>query len=119
MVRQKDKLLFVASVLAGSALWLAFDLLKTEPWDTLYGAVAILGLGFVFGYVGKEHPFIWTLGIFLGQAIFGFVSLIVASGPNFFLPLGLAFLVPFTMPALVGALAGADLAKRATPAALP
>jgi hypothetical protein len=40
-----SRLLFVASVIAGGAVWTVFALLKTEPWDTLYGWIAVAGLG--------------------------------------------------------------------------
>ena len=44
------------------------------------------------------------------------VIAMTSRGPNLFLPLGLLFLVALTLPALVGALAGAALAKRSVPA---
>ena len=47
-------------------------------------------------YAGRRHPILWSVGIFL--------------------PLGLLFVVPLTLPALIGALAGAALAKRSLPA---
>ena len=84
-----DKLMWVASVFAGAAVWAAFALFDTEPSDAL-----------------------WALGIFFGQAIFGFASLATTGGgANLFLPLGLAFLVPFTLPALAGTFAGAALTR--------
>ena len=118
MVTRKDKLLVCASSIAGGAVWIVFDALGTEPWDEPYGAVALLAVGFLFGYLGKEHPVLWTLGIFAGQALFGFAKLAKdlffysGGGANLFFPLGLLFLVPFTVPALIGAFAGAALARR-------
>jgi hypothetical protein len=93
-----------------------FHALNTEPWDTPFGPAALLGVGFVFGYTGRRHPILWSLGILLGQAIAGMAIAMTSRGPNLFLPLGLLFLVPLTLPALIGALAGAGLAKRSLPA---
>jgi hypothetical protein len=42
--------MFFASLVAGVAVWLLFDALNTEPWDTPFGPAALLGLGFAFGY---------------------------------------------------------------------
>ena len=74
-------LMFIASMIAGVAVWVLFHALNTEPWDTPFGPPALLGLGFVFGYTGRRHP-----------------------------------MLPLTLPALIGALAGAGLAKRSLPA---
>ena len=113
MVGRADRWLFVASAIAGGGLWLAFDALKLEPWDTPYGVLAILGLGFLLGFLGPRHPFAWPLGMLAGEILFGFATLFRTSGgANLFLPLGLVYLVPFTLPALFGSFAGAALAQR-------
>ena len=104
--------LFVASVIAGGALWAAFAVLETEPWDSPYGWVAVAGLGLTFGFLGQGNPMLWPLGIFLGEALFGLGSFLKSlffysgGGASFFLPLGLIFLVPFTVPALIGSIVG-------------
>jgi hypothetical protein len=104
--------LFLASVVAGAAVWAVFDLFDTEPWDSVYGWVAVPVLGFAFGLVGKERPMRWPAGIFLGQVLFGTASLFFrGGGANLFIPLGLLFLVPFTIPAVLGALVGSALSK--------
>lgn len=106
-------MLFLAAVGAGILLWEVFALFKTEPWDGAYGWVAIAALGFAFGYIGPEKPLLWPVGLFVGQALSGFASLFFHSGGgvNFFFPLGLIFLVPFTAPALVTSLAAAEIRK--------
>jgi hypothetical protein len=109
------RLLFLASVIAGAVLWVVFDLMDTEPWDSAYGWVAVAVLGFAFGFVGRERPMLWPAGIFVGQALFGTASflnslfLYTGGGLNFFVPLGLMFLVPFTIPAFLGAFLGSSL----------
>jgi hypothetical protein len=110
-----SKLLFLISVLAGVAVWAVFAAFGIEPWDSLYGWIAVGGAGLVLGLLGKGNPLLWPLGIFLGQALFGLGGFVQSlffysgGGANLFLPLGLLFLVPFTIPALVGSLVGFGL----------
>ena len=98
-------------------LWAVFALFKTEPWDVAYGWIAIAALGFAFGFLGPEKPLLWPAGLFVGQALSGFASLLASvffysgGGVNFFFPLGLIFLLPFTAPALVTSLAAAEIRK--------
>jgi hypothetical protein len=112
-----NKLLFVTSVAAGAAIWAVFAVFETEPWDSLYGWIGVAGLGLILGYLGKGNPVFWPLGIFLGEVLFGLGNLMKSlffysgGGVNFFFPLGLMFLVPFTIPALIGSFAGFGLRK--------
>jgi hypothetical protein len=98
-------------------VWGAFAVFKTEPWDVPLGWIVLAGLGLIFGFIGKGNPILWPLGIFLGEALFGLGSLAKSlffysgGGVNFFFPLGLMFLVPFTIPALIGSFAGFGLRK--------
>ena len=112
-----SKLLFVASVIAGGTVWAVFAVFKTEPWDSPYGWIAVAGLGLTFGFLGKGNPMFWPLGIFLGEVLFGLGDFLRSmffysdGGVNFFFPLGLIFLVPFTVPALVGSVVGFGIRK--------
>ncbi len=112
-----SKLLFVTSVVAGGAVWAVFAVFETEPWDSPYGWIVFVGLGFVLGYLGKGNPVFWPLGIFLGEVLFGLGSLVKSvffysgGGVNFFFPLGLIFLVPFIIPVFIGSFVGFGLRK--------
>lgn len=112
-----NKLLFVTSVVAGGAVWAVFAAYETEPWDSPHGWFAMAGLGLILGFLGKENPVFWPLGILLGGVLFGLGSLAKSvffysgGGANFFFPLGLIFLVPFAVPALIGSFVGFALRK--------
>jgi len=99
------------------AVWGGFAVFKTEPWDVHIGWIVLAGLGLVFGFIGKGNPILWPLGIFLGEVLFGLGSFLKdvffysGGGVNFFFPLGLMFLVPFIVPALIGSFAGFGLRK--------
>jgi hypothetical protein len=116
-IHTSAKSLFLISVVAGMAVWGAFAAFETEPWDVPLGWVALGALGLFFGFIGKGNPILWPLGIFLGEALFGLGSLAKSvffysgGGANFFFPLGLVFLVPFTIPAFLGSFAGFGLRK--------
>jgi len=109
-----NKLLFLISVLAGALL---FALADSEPWDSLYGWIGMAGLGMLLGVLGNGKPMLWPLGIFLGEVLYGTgrfaISLFFATGGgvNFFFPLGLLFLISFTVPALVGSCVGFGLRR--------
>jgi hypothetical protein len=112
-----SRLLFFTSVIAGGTVWAVFAVLKTEPWDSLYGWIAVAGLGLTFGFLGKGNPMFWPLGIFLGEILFGLGEFLKSiffysdGGVNFFFPLGLLFLIPFTVPALIGSVVGFEIRK--------
>lgn len=112
-----SKLLFVTSVIVGVAIWVVFAVFETEPWDSRYGLMGMAGLGVVFGFLGKGNPMLWPLGIFLGELLYGTGSFMKdlffysGGGVNFFFPLGAMFLVPFTIPVLIGSLAGFGFKK--------
>jgi hypothetical protein len=111
---RNTRLCFLAAIAAGAALWVLFAAFNTEPWDSPAGWITVTILGYFFGYYGKGNPLLWPLGMLLGQILWGFGTLLFHSGggANLFLPLGVLFLVPFTIPALIGSAAGALLARR-------
>ena len=112
-----DKWLLAISVIAGAAVWVLFAVFETEPWDSAYGWIVLAGSGLVAGFLGKRNPVFWPLGILLGEVLFGLGSLARSvffysgGGANFFFPLGLMFLVPFTLPALIGSFVGFGVRK--------
>jgi len=98
-------------------VWAVFDAFTTEPWDSPYGLIVVAGLGLTFGFFGRGNSMLWPLGIFLGEALFGLCTFLKSiffysgGGVNFFFPLGLMFLVPFTIPAVIGSFVGSWLRK--------
>ena len=98
-------------------MWALFSVFKSEPWDSPYGWIVMAGLGLILGFFGKGNPMFWPLGIFLGEVLFGLGDFLKSlffyrdGGVNFFFPLGLIFLVPFTIPALIGSLVGSAIRK--------
>ena len=108
---------FIISVIAGFVFWLIFAGLNIEPWDSPYGWMTVGILGLVLGFIGKETPWLWPVGIYLGATIFGLGSFIKgvvfssAGGANMFIPLGIIFLIPFTIPAFIGSFVGFSIGK--------
>ncbi|WP_126456014.1 hypothetical protein [Sulfuriflexus mobilis] len=109
--------IFILSVVVGFMFWAVFAWFKIEPWDSPYGWIIVSLLGLSLGFIGNESPWLWPLGIFLGEVLFGLGSLVKSlffysgGGANLFFPLGLMFLVPFTVPALMGSFVGFGLRK--------
>ena len=74
-------------------------------------------LGLLLGFLGKENPWLWPVGIYLGETLFGLGSFIKGvlfsngGGASLFIPLGIIFLIPFTLPALVGSFVGSGIRK--------
>lgn len=107
-----NKIYFLASVFIGILFWVIFIWINIEPWDSLYGWITVVILGFVFGFVGKVKPWLWPLGLFLGELLFGIGGYLKdlffysGGGVNMFIPLGILFLVPFTIPAFIGSFVG-------------
>jgi len=113
--------IFIISIVIGILFWVVFiALLNTEPWDTTYGWVVVGIMGLILGFIGKEKPWLWPLGIFLGELLFGlgnfFKDLFFYSGGgvNMFIPLGVLFLIPFTIPAIIGSFVGFGIYKFTT-----
>ncbi len=108
---------FIISVIAGFIFWAIFAWFTIEPWDTSYGWLTVGLLGLVLGLIGKENPWLWPLGIYLGETLFGLGSVIKGvvfssgGGANMFIPLGIIFLIPFTFPAFIGSLVGSRIRK--------
>ncbi len=105
--------IFIISVIAGFLFWGIFAWYNIEPWDSPYGLQTVGLLGLVLGFIGKENPWLWPLGIYLGETLFGLGSFIFSSGggANMFIPLGMIFLIPFTVPAFIGSFVGSGIRK--------
>ena len=109
------------SVIGGFIFWSIFAWFNVEPWDSPYGWLTVGILGLVLGFIGKETPWLWPVGIYLGEALYGLGSFITGllfssgGGANMFIPLGMIFLIPFTLPAFVGSLVGFGIRKAIKP----
>ena len=109
---------FIISIFTGVLNWVVFVVLfNIEPWDTTYGWIVIGVIGFILGTIGKDKPWLWPLGIFLGELLFGITVFLKdlffysGGGANMFIPLGILFLIPFTIPALIGSFVGYGINK--------
>ena len=108
---------FIASIIAGFVFWAVFSWFNVEPWDSPYGLITVGLLGLLFGFIGKESPWLWPIGIFLGEALFGLGSFLKSilfysgGGANMFIPLGIIFLIPFSLPAFIGSFIGFGIRK--------
>lgn len=109
--------IFIISVIAGFIFWAVFTWFNIEPWDSPYGWFTVGILGFIFGFSGKESPWLWPLGIYLGEALFSLSSFLKSlffysgGGANMFIPLGILFLIPFSFPAFIGSYIGFGFKK--------
>jgi len=111
--------IFIISVLIGFIFWAVFTWFEIEPWDSLYGWVTIGILGLFLGLISKGNPWLWPLGIILGEMLFGSGSFLIniffysGGGANMFIPLGILFLIPFSLPAIIGSFVGFGIKKAA------
>lgn len=116
---KKILITFIVSVVQGTLLWIIFPFIskENEPFDSIWGYIIIGVLGFVLGLSDPQKPWLWALGLYLGQFLFGSFSFIKSiiykngGGVNLFIPLGAIFLLFFCMPALVGSYIGASIRK--------
>jgi len=109
--------IFIISILIGFIFWAVFTWFEIEPWDSLYGWVTIGILGLFLGLISKDNPWFWPLGIILGEMLFGLGSFLIniffysGGGANMFVPLGILFLIPFSLPAIIGSFVGYGIKK--------
>lgn len=112
---------FIISVITGFVFWFIFAGLNIEPWDSPYGWLTVGMLGLFLGFIGKGNPWLWPLGIYLGETLFGLGSFLKSvffssgGGASLFIPLGIIFLIPFTFPAFIGSLVGFGIRKATKP----
>lgn len=109
--------IFLASVVIGFVFWAVFSWFKIEPWDSLYGFIIIGALGLSLGFIGEGSPWLWPIGILLGESLFGLGSFMrdilfySGGGANMFIPLGILYLIPLSLPALVGSFIGSAVKR--------
>jgi hypothetical protein len=110
--------LFFACATAAWLLWMGADSPpgRHEPWDADNQLPYLLAqglLGAVFGAIEPTRVWRWPLGVYVGQAIglvhSGLSGAERSVGP--LVPLGMMFLLPYTVPACVGAAVGAAYAR--------
>ena len=109
--------LFILSVATGILLWVISPTLtgQSEPWDSPLGIPYLFVAGFGLGFLGYERPWLWPLGLYLGQFIYGastFLQPYSGGGANMFFPLGMILLIPYSLVSLVGAVLAAALRKK-------
>ena len=108
---------FGSSVILGFLVWwlsLSFTG-AVEPWDAENGYYFIaLGIvGVVGGFLGGKRFWLWPLAIIVGQII----AIIIMhfthppAGVDFFIPLGLIFLIICSVPSFVGSAIGVGLSR--------
>jgi hypothetical protein len=94
----------------GAAMWLLSALItgRDEPWDAsgFYYPGALLGAGLIGGFLFPGRCFVFTLGIFVGQATVLITRVVADPGSGGLWPLGLIFMAAYSLLALVGALIG-------------
>ena len=109
--------IFILSVIVGFVFWTIFSGLNIEPWDSPSGWITVGVLGLFLGFIGKENPWLWPVGLYLGETLFGLGSFMKSvlfssgGGANMFFPLGILFLIPFTLPAYIGSFVGSKISK--------
>jgi len=67
----KDAVLLILSVFVGIFIWALSPVFtgETEPWDSSSGycPLTLLLSGFLIGFLGPQKPWLWPMGIYLGQ----------------------------------------------------
>jgi hypothetical protein len=95
----------------GAAIWLLSPLAtgRREPWDAEgpYYLAALFGSGVLGGFLAPQHWVGAALGIFGGQALVLLAGVLTDPASGGLWPLGLMFLVLYTVFALAGAGLGA------------
>jgi hypothetical protein len=120
MVRlhQKDVFLLILSTMIGILIWVLSPSFtgEAEPWDSANGyyPLSLLLSGILIGFLGKGKPWLWPIGIYLGQLLYCTVKAIFFSrgtGVNFFFPIGMIFMLKYCIIAFIGSLVGTGIGK--------
>jgi hypothetical protein len=100
----------------GAGIWLLSPLLArhAEPWDGAAGYYpgALFLTGFVSSLMVPGVPGTVALGIFIGQALVLLGRVVAHPAQGGLWPLGIFFLGPYTLVALLGAVVGSAVGRR-------
>lgn len=119
-VQRRSTVALLFSIASGVAIWVGSPVLTghLEPWDAENPLPYLGGLVLAGALASTIEPrgfWKWPIGIYVGQTlgILYRTMTLPGAGVNFFVPLGMAFLVPYTTLALLGAVIGAAVVPRA------
>lgn len=92
----------------GALIWICSQRFTgtTEPWDAsgYYWHISLLVAGFLPGVLSPQRFWLWPLGVLLGQLIIFAARVIQA--PSAFWPIGIIFLVLYSILTFAGAFIG-------------
>jgi hypothetical protein len=101
----------------GAAIWVLSASItgRQEPWDAsgIYYPAALLGAGLLGGLLVPGHWGEVAVGVYAGQALVLLGRVLSDPGSGGLWPLGLVVLALYSLLALVGALLGSALRRRA------
>jgi hypothetical protein len=114
MTLSSNRYSFFASSLCGFLVWYFSEELtgRREPWDgnIIAYSIALVAIGFVSTYVFRSDKNFAYWGGYFGQALFGAipffgcgVSAHFCEDPANLFPLGLIFLLVYSLPLFIGA----------------
>jgi hypothetical protein len=110
---KKDHMLYVVSVFAGAAVWIAVSKIagRQEAWDSgeyfFVGMPTLCALAGVLGYVEPKRIWRWAALPMAGQAVW----LLLSQGFGNLMPLGIIVFVFLALPLLLFARIGAAFAR--------
>jgi hypothetical protein len=106
---------FLLGLTLGVAIWLLSPFVTghREPWDAegRYYSGALLPAGILGGFVAPQHWASVAIGIFTGQAVVLVGGVVAEPASGGLWPLGLLFLVFYSVLGLVGAGVGMALRR--------
>lgn len=109
-------LLFAGCIAFGASIWIASPYFtgQKEPWDSLnfyYRGCLLLG-GFSAGFLLPRRFWLWAVAIWLGQVVYFFWCMYMASRVGPLAPLGfIVFLPLYGLWSLFGAFLGAQAGR--------
>ena len=109
-----NRILFTTSVLTCILFWTVFGTPNLEPWEGPNEWIILCLMGLCFGFIGKRLPWLWGLGIYVGEVIYILVDntfFYEGIGANMFVPAGMILLLIYTTPAFIGTYVGYGLKR--------
>lgn len=105
----------------GLGIWIVspYFIGDSEPWDapSAYYWVSLLLAGVITGLLSPQRFWLWPIGIWVGQCIYGFYSYFKdiffpsGRGVNFFIPLGMFFMAVYSVVSLCGTSIGMGIRR--------